>query len=296
MATAAQRPKLLAIVGPTASGKSELAMLIAKQFNGEIICADSRTIYKDMDIGTGKPSVEEQAEIPHWGLDLVKPGQVFSAAKFKNYAQAKIEEIHNRGRLPVLVGGTGLYIDGILFDFSFVDTKKLHFRHRLIYPWWSVDKLQKVIAQRDWALPENARNRRHLIAALNRRGQTGSRNYSLPEGALLIGIKPPDKVLKERIAARAARMFKQGIIEETQSLLDKYGQKALNSTGGIVYGIVACLIKGKISEQEARELFKTADWQYARRQKTWFKRNAHIKWFSSSDAAYKAAKKQLLST
>src|ERR1700722_17110786 len=104
MASGKQRPKLLAIVGPTASGKSDLAMRLAREFGGEIICADSRTIYKGMDIGTAKPTLAEQKAVPHWGLDLVEPGQAFSAAKFKRYAEAKILDIRNRGKLPILVG------------------------------------------------------------------------------------------------------------------------------------------------------------------------------------------------
>src|SRR5690606_10027818 len=106
-----ERP-LVVIVGPTASGKSATAMCVAKEFNGEIICADSRTIYRGMDIGTAKPSKQDRTEVPHWGLDLVEPGELFTAADFKYYAQQKIAEIRARGRLPIVVGGTGLYVDG----------------------------------------------------------------------------------------------------------------------------------------------------------------------------------------
>jgi tRNA dimethylallyltransferase len=107
------------VVGPTASGKTATALRIARELNGEIICADSRTVYKYMDIGTAKPTKEERAEIPHWGLDLVEPGQKFSAADFQRYALRKISEIRERGHLPILVGGTGLYIDGVIFDYQF---------------------------------------------------------------------------------------------------------------------------------------------------------------------------------
>jgi tRNA dimethylallyltransferase len=293
MVPTAQRPRLIAIVGPTASGKSGLATRLAKEFNGEVICADSRTVYKSMNIGTAKPSQAEQAEVPHWGLDLVAPGQVFSAAKFKKYAQAAIKDIQNRGKLPFLVGGTGLYVDGVLYDFSFIKT---HAIHRLIYSSWSVEKLQKVIAHKDWPLPKNLRNPRHLTRTLERRGRIGSKGLILPSSTLLIGLMPTDEELKERIASRAEAMFKQGIVEETQELVAKYGQKAIGGTAGIVYKIVLGLLKGEVTEDQAKELFKVADWQYARRQKTWFKRNAHIKWFTSPEQAYKAAKKQLVNT
>jgi len=263
MVSTTQRPKLLAIVGPTASGKSGLAMRLAKEFNGEIICANSRTDYKGMDIGTAKPSGAEQAEIPHWGLDLVDPGQAFSAAKFKKYAQAAVADIQNRGKFPILVGGTGLYVDSVLYDYQFSLTA----------------------GERDPINP------RHL-----KKSDEAPRRGGLLKNVLLIGLMPLDEVLKERIANRAEDIFEQGIIGETKDLLDKYGAKAVAGTAGIVYKIVMRVLGGEINNEEAKELFKTADWQYARRQKTWFKRNPHIKWFTSPEEAYKAARKQLLNT
>ena len=259
-------------------------MRIAKEFNGEIICADSRTIYKGMDIGTAKPSAREQKEIPHWGLDLAEPGESFSAGKFKDYAQAKINDIQNRGKLAILVGGTGLYVDGVLYDFAFIN-KRVAWR-RLVYSWWSVDKLQKMIQQRDWPLPENARNRRHLIRTIEREGQVGSRKKNLPPDVLLLGLLPPDNVLRQRIENRAQQMFKTGIAAETKGLLKQYGERALRRSGGIIYPIIVDLLRSKISKTQALSLFQAKDWQYARRQKTWFKRNPDIRWFSGPDEAY----------
>ncbi len=117
----AKRP-LIIIVGPTASGKTTVAIEVAKKYGGEIICADSRTIYREMDIGTAKPSSEERGDVPHFGIDIVSPSERFSVADFKSYALQKISEIRSRGHIPVLVGGTGLYVDSILFDFSFSET------------------------------------------------------------------------------------------------------------------------------------------------------------------------------
>src|SRR5215216_6778680 len=110
---------LITIVGPTASGKTSLAVELAEQFGGEIICADSRTVYRGMDIGTAKPSKADQKRVPHWGIDLVDPDQKFSAADFKVYANQKIKEIRARGHIPFLVGGTGLYVDAVIFDYQF---------------------------------------------------------------------------------------------------------------------------------------------------------------------------------
>jgi tRNA dimethylallyltransferase len=112
---------LVVIVGPTASGKSALAIELAEQFGGEIICADSRTVYKGMDIGTAKPSLEDQARVPHWGLDLVDPNEPFSVADFQTYAFEKIADVRSRGKIPFLVGGSGLYIDAVIFEFKFME-------------------------------------------------------------------------------------------------------------------------------------------------------------------------------
>lgn len=283
MATSSKKPKILVIVGPTASGKSELALKIAKKFNGEIIAADSRTIYQGMDTGTAKPSSNEQSEIHHWGLDLIEPGQNFSAAQFKNYALEKINDIQSRAKLPILVGGTGLYVDGILFNLSFVKTSKLR---RLIYSLLSIEKLQKIIQQRDWPLPENLHNKRYLIRTLERKGKIGFKQSSLPANTLLIGLMPPDDILRQRINNRAEEIFKAGIIAETKNLLKKYGRRKLIRTGGIAYKFSIGVVRGEISEEEAKELFKNADWQYARRQKTWFKRNKFIQWHESGEEAF----------
>jgi len=221
-----------------------------------------------------------------------KPGDTFSAAKFKDYAEAKIADIQVRGKLPILVGGTGLYVDGVLYDFGFINNQTWR---GLVYSWWSVDKLQKMIQQRDWPLPENARNRRHLVRTIERAGRVGSRKTELPDNVLLIGLMPPDEILKQRIARRGEDMFKRGIVKETQYLAAEYGTKKLAGTG-IIYKIVLRLINGEIDRRQALDLLKTADWQYARRQKTWFRRNPDIKWFSSPEAAYKVVKKVLLNT
>ena len=276
---------LLAIVGPTASGKSGLAMKIAEKFNGEIIAADSRTIYKGMDIGTAKPTKEDQEHVKHHGLDLIEPGKKYNAAKFKKSAEDKIVSIQRRGKLPILVGGTGLYIDSVLFDYSFIG-RKLSIRHRLFYPWRSVEWLQKMIARKDWPMPQNKFNRRHLIATIRRRGQVGTRSTRIRPEVLVVGLLPPDEILRERIGKRAERIFKEGVIEETKRLIKIYGRRALQKNGGIVYQICLRVLKNELSQTQAIEIYKSKDWQYARRQKTWFKRNKSIKWFSDSSTAF----------
>lgn len=275
MAPSAQRPELLVIVGPTASGKSDLALKVAKQFDGEIIAADSRTIYIGMDVGTAKPSEEEQKLVPHWGLDLVEPGQAFSAYRFKKYAQSKIKDIQKRGKLPILVGGTGLYIDSVLFDFGFVDVSEGSQRQELEK--LSIERLQNLIKDKKYPMPQNSSNRRHLIRTIERKGQTGSKS-SIKNNVLLVGLMPDEQTLKKRIAQRAEMIFQSGVTEETERLMNKYGEEAVMKTAGIVYKICIKIIKDEITSQRGLELFKAADWQYVRRQRTWFKRNKFIRW------------------
>lgn len=285
MAPTPKESKLLVIVGPTASGKSELAMKIARKFNGEIIAADSRTIYKGMDIGAAKPTSRDQKQIPHWGLDLIEPGKPFSVARYKSYAESKIDDIQRRGKLPIIVGGTGLYVDSLLFNFTFTNTKPNKLR-RFIYSTWSIEKLQKVIAQRDWPMPENSLNKRHLVGVLERRGKTGKKDNDLLSGTVLIGIMPSNHILKQRISARVEQIFERGVILETKKLLKKYGLRKVEQSGGIAYKFTVDIVEGKLNQVEAKDLIQKNEWQYARRQKTWFKRNKFIQWYANTDEAF----------
>ncbi|MEX1995361.1 MAG: tRNA (adenosine(37)-N6)-dimethylallyltransferase MiaA [Candidatus Saccharimonadales bacterium] len=291
MAPPTQRPSLLVIVGPTASGKSELALRVAKRYGGEIIAADSRTIYKGMDIGTAKPTSQQQAEVPHWGLNLVEPGQAYSAARFKEHALGKIDEITRRGRLPILVGGTGLYVDGVVFDFNFPPPPAFGERESLEK--LSSKELQNLVEEKKYPMPENRHNRRHLVRVIERQGKQGEKQQMPKPGTLIIGLMPDEEQLKKRIATRAVEIFDKGVITETQKLSAKYGEKALLSTAGIVYKICLRLLRKEIDKDEAIWLFQTADWQYARRQRTWFKRNYHITWYPNSKQAYQAVTKIL---
>ena len=281
---------LLVIVGPTASGKSDLAMKVAQKYTGEIICVDSRTVYKGMDIGAAKPSQSDQKAVRHWGLDLVDPGQRFTAADFKKYAQKVILDIQNRGKLPILVGGTGLYIDSILFNFGFRADSDLKKRAELEK--FSIEQLQEIIKQQDYKMPGSDRNRRHLIRTIETGGQSGSKATQIRPDATVIGILPPDEVLKNLISKRADKNF-DGLVTETRSLLNKYGEVRLAKTAGIAYLTSLRFLKGEISQNEAKKLIKTGEWQYARRQKTWFRRNPDIQWFGNGQSAYDFLTKHL---
>ncbi|MFO0920605.1 MAG: tRNA (adenosine(37)-N6)-dimethylallyltransferase MiaA [Candidatus Saccharimonadales bacterium] len=233
---------LLAIVGPTASGKTEKAIELAKLLNGEIICADSRTVYKGMDIGTAKPTKDEQSQAKHHLIDIVNPNENFTVADFQKLANQKIKEIHSINKLPIMVGGSGLYIDSVIYDYQFLDTG----------------------AERD---PINPRHLKNGI----------QKDTVMRKNTIVIGISPELSILKDRITERVEEMVDHGFIEEVISLYSKYpeGTKSLNAPG---YKAFKDYIDNKISLDEAKAKFVRNDYLLARKQRTWFNRNKSIHW------------------
>ncbi len=282
MAASGARPSVLVIVGQTASGKSDLAMSIAKKLDGEIIAADSRTVYKGMDVGTAKPTPTDQKAVKHWGLDLVEPGKSFSAAQYKKYAQAKITDIHRRKKLPILAGGTGLYIDSLIFDFSFKNAPNAKLRQQLDE--LSVSDLQSEIQRLNLEMPYNSQNRRHLIRTLESAGVKTEQQSKPLSGTLIVGLQKTPLQLQQRISARIEGNF-ENLINETKKLLNTYSRGEFEKTAGIPYSAAIDYIDLSKSKAQALQMIKTAEWQYARRQKTWFRRNKFINWFDSDKKA-----------
>jgi tRNA dimethylallyltransferase len=272
--------KMVAVVGPTASGKTGLSVEIAKKYNGEVIAADSRTVYKGLNIGTAKPSVAEQQGIPHWGLDLVGPGEKFSVADFKNYADTKIAEILKRNKLPILVGGTGLYIDAVLYDFSLAPPNA-EMRDELED--LGIIELQQLIRSKGYELPYNVQNKRHLVRVLERGGAEVDKKQ-LDPGVIIIGLGPPRDVLRERIIIRAKAMLEAGVMDEVKWALDTYPPDSEALTGGI-YRIFRDVIWGNLPQNVVVEKFVYSDMHLAKRQMTWFKRNKDINWFVNAEDA-----------
>ncbi len=272
---------LVVIVGPTASGKTALALELARRYNGEIICADSRTVYKGMDIGTAKPSSAERAEIPHHIIDIVAPDQTFTAAEFKRRALIWIDDITIRGKLPIMVGGTGLYIDGVIFDYAFLPPVPPEERAELEA--MSIEQLQAEITSRGIAMPENSKNKRYLVRALETNGEIPVRK-GLRRNTLIIGLEVGREELKGRLTARVNEMVENGFIDEVKALGAKYGWNApgLQAPG---YKAFRQYIEHSITLDEAKNQFVQNDFALAKRQRTWFRRNPQIQWFASPASA-----------
>ena len=285
MATETIKAKLplVVIAGPTASGKTSLAIRLAKQYNGEIICADSRTIYRDMNIGTAKPTMAEREVVPHWGLDLVRPGEMFSVAQFKEYTLQKISEIRSRGRLPFLVGGTGLYINAVIFDFQFGAPPDPTLRHELEKR--TVAELQYYCSIHNIKLPENDKNKRYLIRSIEQKNRYDRGKSVIKGNNIVVGIATNKKTLRTRIVLRSEQLFSNNVVGEAMMLAQKYGWDSEAMTGN-VYPLVREFLNKNITEGELKQRFITADWQLAKRQVTWLRRNPFIVWTTLGSAEH----------
>jgi tRNA dimethylallyltransferase len=275
--------RLLTIVGPTASGKSELAFRLANRFKGEIICADSRTIYRGMNIGTAKPSATEQSQVPHHLLDIANPSQTYSAAEFKDQADAAIEAIRARGHLPILVGGSGLYIYAVIYNYQFPAGPRTQQRQRLEQ--LPIGQLVRQLQELDPNLAStiDLQNPRRVIRAIETAGQPRLKSR-LRAGIKLIGLRPTDEELNLRIQGRTKGMLAAGLESEVRSLVDRFGLD-LEAFQGPGYREVIQLLQGQINDSQLEEMVELHTKQLAKRQITWFKRNPDISWFPDITAA-----------
>ncbi len=272
---------LVVIVGPTASGKTKLAIDLATKYGGEIICADSRTVYRGMDIGTAKPSEDEQSKVPHWAIDIVDPGDRFTAADFKRYADSKIAEIRARGRIPFLVGGTGLYIDAVLYDYQFGQASDPVRRQELEQ--LSLRELYEYCDKNNIELPENRLNKRYVVRAIEQKGVNCKRKYTPVSTSIIVGISTEGDVLRARIEHRAEQIFNDGVVEEAKQLGEKYGWNSEAMTGNI-YPLIHKYLDGQMTMREMQQKFITLDWRLAKRQLTWLRRNSDIEWLALPEA------------
>lgn len=275
------QPPLIVVVGATGSGKSALALELAKQFDGEIIAADSRTIYKGMDIGTAKPTTAERAQVAHHLIDIVSPDEDFTAADFKAQADLAIRTIVGKGRTSFLVGGTGLYVDAILYNFTFAPKPDASQRQRLQK--LSVEELQAELEARGVPLPTNAKNPRHLVRQLETGGMPEAERV-LRTNTLVIGLDLDSDTLKERIRQRVNAMFTAGLEQEVRRLVDRYGwDHAVLQTIG--YHEFQAYFEGQATLGDTQTTIEKNTIQYAKRQRTWFKRNKSIHWLNKREKA-----------
>ncbi len=275
------QPPLIVIVGQTASGKSALALKLAKEFGGELVCADSRTVYKGMDIGTAKPTKRDRATIPHHLLDITTPDKPITVADFKKYAGEAITDISSRGNIPIMVGGSGLYIDAVLFNFVFRDLGDQTRRKDLEE--LSVEELQGLLLQKGIAFPNNQQNPRHLIRQLETMGQAGLR-HDLRANTLIMGFEISKEDLAARIEQRIEQMLASGLEEEARDLDRRYGRecRALQTIG---YQEFWPYFDNQANITDTKALIIRNTIQYAKRQKTWFKRNKSINWICKIEEA-----------
>jgi tRNA dimethylallyltransferase len=283
-------PSVLFVVGPTASGKSSLAMKLAYEFDGEIICADSQTIRKELNIGTAKPSAKDQKLVNHYLLDIIGPYDDFSVNEFKVLASKAIEKVRSKGKIPIIVGGSGLYIDALYYDFNLeIKNKNSNYKKKLEK--MSAEQLREIIIKEKYELPNNSNNPRHLIGLILREGNI-NQNVTPVKNSLIYGMMPEKDNLKERINKRIEDMFEMGFVSEVEKLIKNYGRptKKMDAIG---YPLVIEYIDGIKSLEEVKKEFKSGDWQYARRQIAWFKRNKNIRWFSNEVDALRKITKEL---
>lgn len=270
--------KVIFILGPTASGKTSVAIELAKRIGGEIISADSRAFYTGMDIATAKPSIKERQGIKHWGIDLINPGKKYSIAEFKVYCEEKIADIKSRGLVPIVVGGSGLYVDSVIFNYDLKSRKPKEDDADAKLQKLSVFELQELIKKKGIGSPENYKNKRYLIRWLENNGEMGEDRDEINPDYLVFGVYTKRDELKERIKLRIDKLFNQELIDEYISLNNAY-PGALESITTNYYPIIKRYLNKEIDLNEAKELAYYADWHLAKRQLTWLKRNKYIKWY-----------------
>jgi tRNA dimethylallyltransferase len=282
MAAKPSTAPLIVIVGETASGKSALAIKLAQQFNGEIIAADSWTVYKGFDIGTAKPTADDRKLTPHHLLDIADPNQGFSAALYKTLALETVEGISSRGKLPIMVGGTGLYVDSVLFNYGFLPPGDPAQREKLNS--LSLAELLKITE--DTGLDTSnidMRNKRRVIRLIENNGVHPTRQ-SIRPNSLAIGLKLPRDQLKSMVAERVQKMFAHGLEQEVKKLSELYGWQ-VEAMKGIGYREFQSYFNGSQSLDETKQQIIKSTLDLAKRQRTWLRRNKSIHWVDKQSEA-----------
>lgn len=289
------KPKVVVIGGPTASGKTALSIALAKKINGEIVSADSMQIYKDMDIGTAKPTIEEQDGIKHYLIDCISPEVRYSVAEFKKDATAAIEEILSNGKIPIVVGGTGLYIDSLIYG---IDYNEIHvdIEYRNYLEHIAEEKGLEYLYNMAKEIDEEAmkkisvNDRKRICRVLEIYKSTGKTKTQMENESRQNGVKYDFKVfaidmerarLYDRINKRVDLMIEAGLTNEVENLIKKYATMP-TAMQGLGYKEVVEFFNGQISREEMIEKIKQESRRYAKRQITWFRKNKDIRWIDAS--------------
>lgn len=289
--------KVVSIVGPTASGKTKLAVKLAQKFNGEIVSADSMQIYKGMQIATAKPTVDETEGIKHHLIDFVSPDETYSVAMFVKDASRCIADIHSRGKLPFIVGGTGLYVDSLLNNITFSEEQrdeKLSLELYKIYEEQGIDTLLEMLSEFDIDSAirlKTERNTKRIIRAIEFYKTTGititeqnkkSKLIKSPYSPVKIGLNYKDRAkLYERVNKRVDLMLENGLVEEAREVLSN--NLSITSIKAIGYKELMPYFKGEKTLDECVEKLKMETRRYAKRQITWFKRDLDINWLYADE-------------
>ena len=291
-----RKPKVIVICGPTASGKTALSIELAKKIDGEIISSDSMQIYTDMNIGTAKPTIEEMQGIKHYMLDFVKPDERYSVADFKKDAEKAIEEVLKKGKTPIVVGGTGLYVDSLIYgieyqNIEFDEEYRTELENRVINEGLETlyEEARKVDSHAMEKISKNDKKR--ILRVLEIYKATGKTKTEQEIESRKNGVKYDYKVfainmdrekLYERINKRVDIMIEQGLVEEVKQLLTKY-ENFPTAMQGLGYKEVVEYLQNKITREEMIEKIKMETRRYAKRQLTWFRKNKQTIWIGPQD-------------
>lgn len=293
---------LIAIVGPTAAGKSALALRLAEERPAELVSCDSLQVYRGFDVGSAKPTPEERRRVPHHMLDIVEPDGDFSAADYVRQAREAVREIARRGRIPLLVGGTGLYFRAFFRGLFEGPPRDEPLRRRLegMAERFGDRRLHRLLRRVD---PQAARriaprDRVRVIRALEVLRATGRRiGEHHRDGApqlegfdvLCVGLDPGREALRRAVEARSREMLSRGLVEETRRLVERYGERARRPLGAIGYRQAAAHLRGELDEAGLYRELVTDTMRYAKRQMTWFRREPAVVWHADADRAFVAA-------